>query len=227
MTIAVDFDGVIHTYERGWADGTIYGDFMPNAMPSLERLMKHDAVFVHTTRNARQVARWIERTSQYHIDCTTRLPRTWYGRRKPFWNTRGLLLVTNLKMAAVAYLDDRAVRFNDWASAMSALGVEPRLLDCGWCYEEWGEEVHPHPECRHGQDEQGTLVDWEGIARQRERELKEVGAARHQAEQRIGDALDVIRAWQHHGEPNDYLTSVHRALRPPVSGNSVACTEHA
>lgn len=25
-----------------------------------------------------------------------------------------------------------------------------RLLDCGWCYEEQGEEVHPHPECPIG-----------------------------------------------------------------------------
>jgi hypothetical protein len=147
MTIAVDFDGVIHSYERGWQDGTIYGDFLPGAMPALERLMDHDAVFIHTARNPRQVARWIERTSQYHIDCTTRLPRTWYGRRKPFWNTRGLLLVTDRKLAAVAYLDDRAVRFQDWDQGLTALGVTPRLLDCGTCYEEWGEKVHPHPEC--------------------------------------------------------------------------------
>ncbi|MGC4925524.1 DUF6085 family protein [Streptomyces sp. DT117] len=27
---------------------------------------------------------------------------------------------------------------------------EPRLLDCGFCYEEQGEEVHPHPECPIG-----------------------------------------------------------------------------
>lgn len=27
---------------------------------------------------------------------------------------------------------------------------EPRLLDCGFCYEEQGEEVHPHPECPSG-----------------------------------------------------------------------------
>ncbi len=26
----------------------------------------------------------------------------------------------------------------------------PRLLDCGHCYEENGEEVHPHPECSIG-----------------------------------------------------------------------------
>jgi hypothetical protein len=30
-------------------------------------------------------------------------------------------------------------------------GARPaRLLDCGWCYEEDGEEVHPHPECPRG-----------------------------------------------------------------------------
>jgi hypothetical protein len=27
------------------------------------------------------------------------------------------------------------------------VGPAPRLLDCGLCYEEDGEEVHPHPEC--------------------------------------------------------------------------------
>ncbi|MFJ2110642.1 hypothetical protein ACIOEX_01715 [Streptomyces sp. NPDC087850] len=27
----------------------------------------------------------------------------------------------------------------------------PRLLDCGFCHEEQGEEVHPHPECPVGQ----------------------------------------------------------------------------
>lgn len=122
MTIAIDFDGVIHTYERGWADGSIYGDFMPDAMPAIETLMKHDAVFIHTTRNARQVARWIEGTSRHSIDCTTRLPRTWYGPRKPFWNTRGLLLVTNLKLPATVYIDDRAHRFETWAKTMVTLG---------------------------------------------------------------------------------------------------------
>ena len=122
MTIAIDFDGVIHTYGHGWLDGSIYGDFMPDAMAAVEALMRRDAVFVHTTRNARQVARWIERTSQYHIDCTTRLPRTWWGRRKPFWNTRGLLLITDRKFPATVYIDDRAHRFESWAKTMVALG---------------------------------------------------------------------------------------------------------
>lgn len=40
--------------------------------------------------------------------------------------------------------------------------------------------------------------------------------------QRVTDALAVIHEWQHSGDsPNDYLTRVHKALNPPVSGNSV------
>jgi hypothetical protein len=124
-TVAVDFDGVLHSYDKGWHDGTIYGDWMPGAVIGLAQLMQRGPVFVFTTRNPRQVARWIERMSGYGFECTTWLPRTWYGRRKPFWNTRDLLLVTNRKLAATDYIDDRAVRFEDWTQALTAVGIEP------------------------------------------------------------------------------------------------------
>lgn len=127
MTIAVDFDGVLHRYSRGWADGAIYDEPVPDAFAALETLMRRDAVFIHTTRNPRQVARWIERTSGYYIECTTWAPRTWCGRRKPFWNTRGLLLVTDRKLAATVYIDDRAHHFETWPKTMVALGEQPEL----------------------------------------------------------------------------------------------------
>ncbi|MFD3978256.1 hypothetical protein ACFWR6_06685 [Streptomyces griseus] len=43
------------------------------------------------------------------------------------------------------------------------LGAQPpaRLLDCGTCYEENGEEVHPHPECPLGM---GPGVELLGVA---------------------------------------------------------------
>jgi hypothetical protein len=75
--------------------------------------------------------------------------------------------------------------------------------------------------------EQAAPVNWEATARQRERELRTVGEARHTAEQRISDAVDVIREWQRNGPSNDYLTRVHRALRPPVSGNFKAISDTA
>lgn len=118
-TVAVDFDGVLHSYERGWHDGTIYGDWKPDAVAAMTRLMGEYAVFVHTTRSPRQVARWIERNSGYALECTTRCA-PW----RTFWDVYGVLLVTRRKLPAVAYLDDRALPFTDWRQALKALGVE-------------------------------------------------------------------------------------------------------
>lgn len=120
MTIAVDFDGVIHTYDRGWADGTIYGDFKPGAMAALMTLVEKTPTFVFTSRNAAQVARWIERASGHHLEAFADR-RVWPFRRRRFWNTTGVLLVTNRKLPATVYLDDRAVVFEDWGRAMADL----------------------------------------------------------------------------------------------------------
>lgn len=130
-TVAVDFDGVLHSYERGWDDGSIYGAWMPGTVIALSQLMQSHAVFVHTSRNPKQVARWIERMSGYGFECTTRLPRTRWGRRKPFWDRRGVILVTNRKLAAVAYIDDRAVRFENWPQALRDTRREPLGQDRG------------------------------------------------------------------------------------------------
>jgi hypothetical protein len=73
-TIAVDFDGVIHAYSKGWQDGTIYDPPLPGALDGLRTLMRDNAVFIHTTRPAAQVARWIEQQTGYGIECTTRIP---------------------------------------------------------------------------------------------------------------------------------------------------------
>lgn len=117
QTIAVDFDRVLHTYERGWADGLIYGELMPGALPALVTLMLRYAVYVHTTRSPRQVAAWIEEKSGRSIECVT---WPWWHRGK-FWNRQGVLLVSNRKLPALAYVDDRAVRFESWDQAMAEL----------------------------------------------------------------------------------------------------------
>lgn len=123
MTISVDFDGVIHAYSKGWTDGTIYDVPIVDALYSLELLMQRDAVFIHTSRNPRQVARWIEKRTWHHILCTTRIPRNWFGKRKPFWNKRGILLVTDRKLSASIYIDDRGYRFESWKETLSELDI--------------------------------------------------------------------------------------------------------
>jgi hypothetical protein len=124
-TVAVDFDGVIHSYGKGWQDGSIYGDFTHDAMVSLLQLMQHNAVFVHTTRKPKPVARWIERQSGHNIECVTYtgLPTTWPLWRTGFWNVQGVLLVTRRKLPAIAYIDDRAIRFESWQQATGDLAA--------------------------------------------------------------------------------------------------------
>lgn len=113
-TVAVDFDGVLHTYERGWADGTIYGDWVPGSEDALRALMQRYAVAIVTTRGISQVATWLrERGFPVRV-----------GHDGPFWREQGVLLITNRKVTAVAYIDDRAVTFTDWPAALDAVGID-------------------------------------------------------------------------------------------------------
>lgn len=112
-TIAVDFDGVIHAYSRGWQDGTIYDGPLPGALDAIRELQTRCAVFVHTSRSPEQVAEWLR---SHGVDAVS--DAAFDG---AFWNRQDLVLVTNRKLAAVAYLDDRAVRFVDWGQAMADL----------------------------------------------------------------------------------------------------------
>lgn len=114
-TVAVDFDGVIHAYSRGWQDGTIYDEPMPGAIDALWQLMQTYAVFVHTTRDAEQVAAWLaEHGIPTAIDAAGPAAVT-------VWDQHGVVLVTSRKLPAVAYVDDRAIRFTSWGQALADL----------------------------------------------------------------------------------------------------------
>lgn len=115
--VAVDFDGVIHAYSKGWQDGSIYDDCVPYAFPSLNELMSRYAVFVLTSRDPFQVATWLSDvgfTTVVDVEGPDHPPRK-------FWDSRGKVLVTNRKLPAVAYIDDRGIRFESWDQALSAL----------------------------------------------------------------------------------------------------------
>lgn len=109
-TIAVDFDGVIHTYSKGWADGTIYDPPILGALDGLHTLMQSYAVFVHTTRDPHQVAEWLH---SHDVPVTVE-------HNGDFWNRQDVLLVTRRKLPAIAYVDDRAHLFTDWRSVLAA-----------------------------------------------------------------------------------------------------------
>ncbi len=85
---------------------------MPGAIEGLHKLQECYAVFVFTSRDPERVAAWL-------VDHG--IVSTWYtgdpdaGNQHPdFWNDQEMVLVTNRKLPAVAYVDDRAVPFTTW-----------------------------------------------------------------------------------------------------------------
>ena len=50
-TIAIDFDGVIHKYSKGWHDGTIYDKANEGAFEFIRELMKKRVKYRITETN--------------------------------------------------------------------------------------------------------------------------------------------------------------------------------
>lgn len=115
-SIGVDFDGVIHRYSRGWLDGTIYDDPVEGAFDALDALRLHAAVFIFTTRDVVQVTEWMASHGQPVIDDR-------HQEVKKFWDDRHHMLVTNRKLGAIAYIDDRAIRFTNWIDAIKQVAA--------------------------------------------------------------------------------------------------------
>ncbi len=125
-TIAIDFDGVIHDYNKGWQDGTIYGDAIPGAMRAVIRLLQHGYdVVIFTTRvnpalpgheNQRlKIGEWLDREVAWEC-CPPHgsMP-------EEFETTKEIvarLVVSCVKPPAIAYIDDRAVRFTNWPDVL-------------------------------------------------------------------------------------------------------------
>lgn len=140
MSVAVDFDGPTHGYTRGWQGGVIYDLPTPGAVAAIRSIMEVEPVFIFTAReDLHAVVRWLRENG---------LPAT----ADPddnfrFWNQRGLLLVTNRKLPARAYVDDRALEFTgDWDVVLTRLGViAPPVAPAPWLAEAAALVLPLHP----------------------------------------------------------------------------------
>lgn len=113
-TIALDFDGVIHGYSKGYHDGTIYDEALPGAFDGIKRLMRFACVYILSTRDANSIVEWMGKRTE--IPCIA-LPK---GAVR--WKRPGTIGVTNEKLLATHFVDDRAVRFTNWTDIANLLG---------------------------------------------------------------------------------------------------------
>lgn len=98
QTALIDFDGVIHQYSKGWHDGTAYDPPMPDALEGLQRIENYGYhIVIFSTRDAEQIRQWL----------------ALYG--FPDYE------ITNIKRPATFILDDRAIRFHNWADAVGEI----------------------------------------------------------------------------------------------------------
>lgn len=96
--LLIDFDGVLHRYSRGWADGTAYDPPFDDALAAVITLIERGyEVVVFSTRPAEQIVPWLRQHG---------FPP---------------LPVTDRKLPAIALVDDRAVHHVDWTGTLSEL----------------------------------------------------------------------------------------------------------
>lgn len=99
-TVCVDFDGVIHSYERGWQDGVIYGTVVPGFFEWVERVRGRVKIVIYSSRCKDEAQRdavfaWLD-------DQWLKSGRT------GSWSCR----LAREKPAAWLTIDDRAIRFD-------------------------------------------------------------------------------------------------------------------
>ena len=104
--IGVDFDGVIHKSSKGFHDGTIYDEPIDGAVSSIKILnesLGYDLVIYTCKANPDRPL----------IDGKTGIELIWEWLDK-YGIKENIKDVTYTKPNAVAYIDDKAIKFDNW-----------------------------------------------------------------------------------------------------------------
>lgn len=109
--LAIDFDGVVHTFDRGWHDGTCYGEPIEGSIEAIKELSKNYRIIIFTAKVKKDrplvdgktgltlVNEWLDKhgLTSYVSEVTCEKPRAKY------------------------YIDDKAIRFENWDDVLGEL----------------------------------------------------------------------------------------------------------
>jgi 5'(3')-deoxyribonucleotidase len=111
QTVALDFDGPIHRYREGWKDGSIYDFPVMGVEDALKKLLEKHPVFILSSRDSHQIAEWMK-------EKFPSIPVEVIDDKTKFWTASGVIGITNRKLAATVYVDDRALKFFNWSQVL-------------------------------------------------------------------------------------------------------------
>jgi hypothetical protein len=112
-TIAIDFDGVIHSFEFGFHDGTIYGTPLPGSLESIKKIAEKYKIVIYTAK---------AKKDRPLINGKTGTELVWEWLKKYEIDTL-ITDVTAEKPRAVCYIDDKAIQFINWNQALNDLST--------------------------------------------------------------------------------------------------------
>jgi hypothetical protein len=111
--IGIDFDGVIHKNSKGFHDGTIYDEPIEGVEEALKTIASKYTIVLYTAKakadrplvdgktGAVLVLEWLQK---YKLD-------------------QYVAAITAEKPRAVAYIDDKGIRFNNWQDCLAELNT--------------------------------------------------------------------------------------------------------
>jgi len=114
-TIAVDFDGVIHGYSKGWQDGKPYDEPVKGSKEAMEKLISEGYhVMIYTTRCNPD---YLEGSDVDRIQDV----KDYLSKHKIPYSE---IYTGNGKPKATTYVDDRAITFKgDWSQTINEINT--------------------------------------------------------------------------------------------------------